>query len=301
VRGGMSLSGELKAIADHAVLQTFERASIAWQSIPHWDTDDRGQAFVRSDRSVAIAGLGLGSLGAPAGPFGGTPLNMVHCNVQFRITLAQATARTPDALLSAMLPRVVDLARRFDQEVLPALAQPAITEGAPPWYRQWAQVNPALAAVSRAFPGRPIPQEILPELITARQLLEDSGYRAPCCLIASTQHFTDLHQWVGSNVVTEGLLRAANANTLYRATQLDANVAAGRPNDLTLILGRSREVPRGRAGEASPGEEPVDVAISVPPSLEVIGETVGGRVELAVRVRFATRVKDERGVIAFWE
>ena len=43
----------------------------------------------------------------------------------------------------------------------------------------------------------------------------------------------------------------------------------------------------------------MDIAVSVPPSLEVIGENAAGQIELAVRVRFATRVKDERGVVVF--
>ena len=49
---------------------------------------------------------------------------------------------------------------------------------------------------------------------------------------------------------------------------------------------------------ASPGEEPVDLAVSVLPSLEVVGETATGNIELAVRIRFATRIKDVRGVVA---
>jgi len=40
----MSLSAERIAIADRAILQTFERSSVAWQTVPHWDTGDRGQS-----------------------------------------------------------------------------------------------------------------------------------------------------------------------------------------------------------------------------------------------------------------
>ena len=49
-----------------------------------------------------------------------------------------------------------------------------------------------------------------------------------------------------------------------------------------------------RAAEASPGEEPVDLAVSVLPSLEVVGETADGNIELSVRIRYATRIKDAR-------
>ena len=54
-----------------------------------------------------------------------------------------------------------------------------------------------------------------------------------------------------------------------------------------LLLGRRRRIAHGGAAGTSPGEEPVDLAISVPPSLEVIGETKAGNIELAVRIRFA--------------
>jgi hypothetical protein len=37
--------------------------------------------------------------------------------------------------------------------------------------------------------------------------------------------------------------------------------------------------------------------VSVPPSLEVVGETSTGYIELAVRTRLAVRVKDMYGVI----
>jgi hypothetical protein len=65
------------------------------------------------------------------------------------------------------------------------------------------------------------------------------------------------------------------------------------------MVGRTQQIPHGSAGSASPGEEPVDLAVSVPPSLEVIGENAAGEIELAVRTRFAARVTDERGVIVF--
>ena len=45
----------------------------------------------------------------------------------------------------------------------------------------------------------------------------------------------------------------------------------------------------------------MDLAVSVLPSLEVVGETATGNIELAVRIRFATRVKDARGVVVVVE
>jgi hypothetical protein len=41
----------------------------------------------------------------------------------------------------------------------------------------------------------------------------------------------------------------------------------------------------------------MDLAVSVPPSLEVVGETNDGNVELAVRIRFAPRLTDPNGIV----
>ena len=292
----MSLSAERLAIADGAVQRTFERTSVTWQALPHWDTNDPGQVRVRNDVTFSIAGVAAAPpVPQPANaPLGAGSVGLNLEAVQFRMTLGQVTAATPDALLSAVISRTVELAQRFDAAVLRALSTPAtpaaVGVAASPWYIPLAA--PA-GGVAR-------PQMIVAALITGRRLLEDSGYRAPCCLIASTAHFTDLYQWVGSRVATDGLLVAANANSLHRATQLDGIAVPGAGNvDLMLMVGRTQQIPHGSAGSASPGEEPVDLAVSVPPSLEVIGENAAGEIELAVRTRFAARVTDERGVIVF--
>ena len=60
------------------------------------------------------------------------------------------------------------------------------------------------------------------------------------------------------------------------------------------LLGRRQRIAHGGAAEASPGEEPVDLAVSVPPSLEVVGEHRDNNIELAVRISFATRIKDAK-------
>jgi hypothetical protein len=64
-----------------------------------------------------------------------------------------------------------------------------------------------------------------------------------------------------------------------------------------LLIGRRQRIAHGGASSASPGEEPVDLAVTVPPSLEVVGETSDGHIELAVRTRLAVRVKDKYGII----
>ena len=43
---------------------------------------------------------------------------------------------------------------------------------------------------------------------------------------------------------------------------------------------------------------PVDLAVRVLPSLEVVGETNDGKIELSVRIRYATRIKDASGIVA---
>jgi hypothetical protein len=74
---------------------------------------------------------------------------------------------------------------------------------------------------------------------------------------------------------------------------------SGTGTSFMIMLGRQQAIAQGAAATASPGEEPVDLAISVPPSLEVVGENANGLIELAVRMSFATRVKDARGVVVF--
>lgn len=282
----MSLSAERMAMADRAIQRTFERASVAWQAVPHWDTGDPGQVKVRNDVTFSLTNETVPPVPQPdAAPFDSNPIKLTARSVDFRVTLAQASASTPDALLAAVMARTADLARQFDGDVLTALRAQAVPKSS--WYLQL----PA--------PGSD-PPTIVKALVEGRQLVEDSGYRAPSCLIASTAHFTDLSQWLHIKVATEALLAGGNVTSLHRSSQLDS-VTVGDKEDLRLMLmlGRAQEIEHGCAGAASPGEEPVDLAISVPPSLEVIGETAGGTIELAVRIRFATRVKDGRGVVVF--
>jgi hypothetical protein len=279
----MSLSAERIAIADRAILQTFERSSVAWQAVPHWDTGDRGQSRVRRDTVFAFTRGSSRRGRLPAGPLGTGFLRIRSREVPFLLTLGQATAATPDALLAAVMPRTAELARRFDREVLGALRRQAVRNRGSRWYRRL---------------GSPAP-DALNRLIRGRQVLEDAGFRSPSCLIASTAHFTDLNDLTLQAAPGQGPLVGASVNTLYRASQLDDVTVRRRPRNLALMLGRRQEIAQGTAATASAGEEPVDIAVSVPPSLEVVGENAAGLIELAVRMRFTTRVKDARGVVVF--
>jgi hypothetical protein len=287
----MVMSAERMAIANRAIRQTFDQTSVAWQAIPHWDTGDPGQVRVRKDVVFTFKNTKDRKRRRPKGPVGGGSLKLAKRHVSFALTLAQATADTPDALLAAVLARAAQLARLFDTLVLGTLGNHALAK---PW-------NPKLipSSTEGGTSAPTDPGKILAALITARALVEDAGYRAPSCLIASTDHFIALSQMVNGEVVTAGLLAAANVNSLHRSSQLDGGKGGGGGQSRMLLLGRRQPIAPGGAGAASPGEEPVDLAISVPPSLEVVGENADGTIELAVRVRFATRVKDARGVVVF--
>jgi hypothetical protein len=129
-------------------------------------------------------------------------------------------------------------------------------------------------------------------LIVARVQAEMYGYRAPSCLITNTVGLTKLHKLDSGYSVLEPLLAAANVNSLHRLEALTDGAKA-----TFILLGRRQRIAHSNALTASPGEEPVDIAVSVPPSLEIIGETTTGYIELAVRVHFAPRIKDEYGVV----
>jgi hypothetical protein len=264
----MYLSAEPLAVANKAVQETFEETSVAWQAIPHWDTGDPGQTKVRSDVTKPPG----------HGPFGGDSLYLRRKAVRFYVTLAQACAPTPDALLAAVMKRTVELAAEVDEAVLEDLREEAKPVSA----------DPKKVKIAG----------ILDALIDARAKVEDKGYRAPACLLTNTAGIKALSQLVGGYSVAQSVLDAANINSLHRAKQLDYDDKNKQDDYIRMIvLGRRQRIAHGCAAAASPGEEPVDLAVSVPPSMEVVGETANGYIELAVRIRFAARIKDENGVV----
>ncbi len=273
----MSVADERFALADRAVRQAFEQTSAAWRVIPQWNVGDPGCTRVRMEVTSRLADPAVGE-----GPLPSESVEIVTASQRFRVTLAQATSATPDALLTAAGLRAVALAQRFDRDVLKDLHEPAMRAqpagGPGAWWIEWH--------------AKQSPDQLVAMLLEARARLEDSGYRAPSCLLASTAQFAELNRFVDGVIVTPSLLTAANANTLERASALDGN-----NRNLTLVLGRLREIAPGMAAHASAGEEPVDIAVCVPPSLELIGETSDGEIEFAVRIRYAVRFKDERGVV----
>ena len=301
----MYLSAERIAILDKTVRDTFEQSSIAWQAIPHWDTGDPAQTRVRSDSAYAPLD--------DMGPLGESPVAIVPFTRYFYLTVAQATSPTPDAMLDAVIARTVQLARDVDAKVIGELVEKS-------------QPAPGDIATNAK------PAKLLNGLIEARAALENAGYRAPSCLLTDTGGLKAISQLDTGYPVLQPLLDAANVNSRYRVdepkkadgdTGVDepkkpdedkgvdepgeddgVSFATGvsgkrKPNDngKMLLLGRRRRIAHGGAAGTSPGEEPVDLAISVPPSLEVIGETKRGYIELAVRIRFAPRITDKNGVV----
>jgi hypothetical protein len=266
----MYLSAEWVALANQTITETFEQSSVAWQAIPNWETGDPAQTKVRSD-VTSLVQTTPPTTPAPD-PLGDDPVPITPLSVSFLVTLAQMTAPTPDALLAAVIARSVYLAAAFDANVVAALNK------AP---------QPAPGDNKDADTAK-----LMTALIGARATAEQYGYRAPSCLLTNTVAFTKLNQLDDGYSVLEPLLTAANVNSLHRVDSL----TDGTKGTL-LLIGRRQLIPHGGAAAASPGEEPVDIAVSVPPSLEVVGETKAGYIELAVRVSFAARVKDKYGVI----
>jgi hypothetical protein len=193
----------------------------------------------------------------------------------FQVTVAQANAPTPDLLLTEVMAVTKDLAKAVDDDVL-----------------QYLYANAGKASATGVTPG-----PLLNELIDARAEVENAGYRAPSCLITNTKGLQKLSQLVSGYSILEQLLRAGNINALHRSQPLDPPDAKTR----LVFIGRRRRIPEGAATEASPGEEPVDLAVSVLPSLEVVGENAAGEIELSARIRYAIRITDATGLVAIYD
>ncbi|OBJ07510.1 hypothetical protein A5621_09405 [Mycobacterium colombiense] len=262
----MYLSAERLAHANQAVKEAFGQCSVAWQAIPHWDTGDPGQLNVPN--GLLGGSAGFLSLGPPPSP---PPPPTVE------LTVAETIAPTPDALLTAVMAATKTLANVFDTNVLKKC------------------FGAAKAPNIITFPSTGV-QDLQDSLIAARVLVENAGYRAPSCLVTNTVGFQQLNQLVsGYYNIAQQILDAANINSLYRFEPLDGtNQAQVR----MVLIGRRRRIAQGAAPEASPGEEPVDLAFSALPSLEVDGETSTGTIQFSPRVRYAARITDATGLVA---
>ena len=264
----MYLSAERLALANRKVKETFEQTSVAWQAIPHWETGDPSRTEVPDDKLTKRDFVDL----KPK-------------TVEVFVTLAEAISPMPDAVLAKVIAGTVALAAEVDNAVFPALA----------------------AATEEKIPTTPKFEDLLNALIEARAAVEKHGYRAPSCLLTNTDGLKLLSGLINNfpNPGTAVLLPAANINSLHRVEKLVPDEESKADSDEESkadspvwgwLLGRRRRIAHGGAAEASPGEEAVDLAVSIPPSLEVVGEK-DNTIKLLVRISYATRVKDEGGLV----
>ncbi len=269
----MYVSAERLAIADREVIETFGQTSIAWQAIPHWDTGDPGASRVRND-VVDLPGF----------------LDLDLQQDTWQATLAQLGAPTPDSLLAEVMATTAKMAAKVDYKVLYTLRKGTGVSSVP---------------LGAALTG----PDIMNGLIKARASVEDAGYRAPSCLLTNTDGLIKLNAFTaGSYPVGDSILGTANINSLHRTTWFDkpapdddplspAPPAPPKDKVIMILLGRRQRIAQGAAADASPGEEPVDLAVSVLPGLEVVGEDSTGKIEMGARIRYATRIKDPLGVV----
>lgn len=258
----MYLTAEQLAIANQAILETFEHTSVAWQAIPHWDTGDPGQSRIPAeDVNAPVAGVKV----------------LLSVSEGLDVTLALMTAPTLDSLLGKVVNATVALAKTVDEAVVPLL-------------REGGKVDDPLDYSTA--------DTILDDLIDARSRIENQGFRAPSCLITNTEGIKKLSQLNGGYSILNSLLEAAHINSLHRVELLEtpAQLVAGKPVR-AILLGRRHRIAHAAATDASPGEEPVDLVVSVPPSLEVVGENGDNKIALSIRIRYALRVKDNGGLV----
>jgi len=259
----MYLTAERLALANQTVWETFQRTSVACQAIPHWETGDAAQSSVRSDSVPPSA-----------------PLPITHVSIPFQVTLAEAMAPTPDALLAKVMDATKWLAWLVDIGVM------------------W-RIRDRIT-LTQPYNYVPLDSNVtLAMLIRARALVEFGGYRGPSCIFVDTDSLIETSQLVGGYAGTEVLLGPAMINALHRVDSLE-RLPFADPAHLTrlIFLGRRERIAQGSAWDATPGEEPVDLAVSVMPSLEIIGDTATNTIQLNVRVSGAVRVKDPTGVVA---
>ena len=311
----MYLNAERIAVANKAIQDTFEQTSVAWQAIPHWDTGDPAQTKVRYDSAYAPR--------HDKGPLGENPVAIVPFTRYFYLTVAQATSPTPDALLDAVIARTVQLAADVDALVIGELvekSQPApgdIATNEKPAKLLNALID-ARAAVENA--GYRAPSCLLTNTAGLKAISQlDLGFPVLKPLLeaanVNSRYRVDKLEKPDEDKGADGLDKPDEDKGADGPDKPDEDKAdeddgasfavdvsgKAKPDDVgrILLLGRRRRIAHGGAAETSPGEEPVDLAISVPPSLEVIGETKAeyGYIELAVRIRFAPRITDKNGVV----
>jgi hypothetical protein len=198
---------------------------------------------------------------------------------QFRVR--SDNAATPPVAAGALAPPILP---GDSLELTPASVQLAASVDA--------TVIGALLAVNvLTLPTTWLLQDYLDALLAARAQLEAAGYRAPSCLLTDTTGLTALNQLQSGISDYQAVLDAANINSLYRFADIGGN--SGK----MVLLGRRQRIAHGAAASVMAGEEPVDLAVSLSPSLEIVGDTNNANIEMAIRIRYAPRITDTGGVV----
>ena len=317
--------------ANRAITQVFETTSMAWRTIPHWHTGDPGRGYIRNDSWYQFSSftappaplpptLNTPTPGLGAGPYGGAPIQINgDATKEVNVTLAEAISTNADQVVSAASAMAVEVVKKFDQDVAAKLADPALNlvnagTYAPPTPVSYHASVPISVFGPPPPPAPPAPVVPTVELLGARSTIENAGYRGTRSVWAGAGYFNAFHQALGSRLILPACTSSLQMSSIYRWEQPpapDDTLDALDPDDPTvkkptsiestmIIIGRRQEIAPGRAFEAAAAPEPIDLAVSVAPSLEIIGDNSPNReINLAVRIRYALRFKDNRAVVVW--
>lgn len=286
--------------ANRAILKVFETTSLAWRTIPHWLTGDPGRSAIRSDSWFSYQDPPGPGIGEPLaeGPYGGPAVAITDLSRRLNVTHAAATAATPDQVASAASAAAVALVREFDDAVAIGLATPVVANGA---------AQGIAPGVFQDEDGEPkVPST---DLLDARDQVETAGYLGSRSVWAGGDFFAAFHQTIGTRLILGACAEVLQAGSLYRwspnvdpaviSIERDNKPVAYQIATTMVVIGRRQEIAPGRAFEAPAGQEPIDLAVAVAPSLELVGDNPAGDIELAVRIRYALRFKDHRAVVVW--
>ncbi len=253
--------------ANAEIMRVFETTSVMWRTIPHWDTGDSMMSMVPGD-AVNVADP---KPDTPLDPLADSAMvPIARFSQRFVIDPAVAADGT-DGVLAA----VGAVARLVAAEVDAALVDELRKAG----------------TSTRAAKATEFKDDEFGLFSETVRSLQDAGYRGPRAVYATTAWFDKMNGAITSSGKS---LRDAAQHILDIAS-LDHTPASATGEKTTIILGRS-----GNADGSAAGHEPVDLAVSIMPSLEYLGVD-SGKLLLAVRLACALRVKDVKALVEWAE
>ena len=253
----MYLSADRLAIANQTALETFEQSSIAWQAIPHWDTGDPGQTQGPQRRNQRS--------GLPGPRYPSTNDFPTNARPDERADAGLA-ARRSDRVEPPSSPRQVDTSvlKELTTEGLRAVIRLHLDVG--PEARGHPEGAHRRPSESR---GRRVSGAVLPAHEYRRDSSEAQRLRSGYPVTDATAHRGE-HQLAAPGVAISTKNR--DRSKLSRI--------------LVLVERRQLDRARGCRGRRRPARSQWTSRSASCPSVEVVGETYAGRIELAVRVRF---------------